>query len=79
MVLWMPAFKIIDLKGPWETMELFFLLFLLVLYFLPSGIAGARKSKGGCLIFFVNFLLGWTIIGWIAALALAAASDKKKR
>ena len=37
------------------------------MYFLPSIIAAARHhwSQGG--IFAVNFLLGWTFFGWVAA------------
>lgn len=40
-----------------------------VLYFLPSLI-GARKRNTNA-IFALNLLLGWTVIGWIAALVWA--------
>ena len=39
------------------------LLFLGLMYFLPT-IIGRDKSDAG-LIFLVNLLLGWTVVGWI--------------
>ncbi|HUG08892.1 MAG TPA: superinfection immunity protein [Acidimicrobiia bacterium] len=43
---------------------------LAVLYFLPSIIA--RKKHNANSVFVVNLFLGWTLIGWIVALAMAA-------
>ncbi len=47
------------------------LTMLLAMYFLPTILAAVRRhwSSGG--IFAVNFLLGWTFFGWIAALIWA--------
>ena len=50
-----------------------FLCFLGLLYFLPT-IIGRNKSDAGA-IFAVNLLLGWTVIGWFAALIWACAAD----
>lgn len=46
-------------------------IFAIVLYFLPSIIAFKRKhaSKGAILI--LNFLLGWTFLGWAGCLIWA--------
>ena len=57
-------------------MELFVLG---ALYILPLVIAIWRDSKriGGVLV--VNLFLGWTLIGWVVALAWAAGSDKADR
>jgi hypothetical protein len=52
-----------------------FLLFLAVLYFLPT-IIGRDKSDAG-LIFAVNLLLGWTVVGWFVALIWASAADAR--
>jgi len=43
-------------------------------YFAPTGVAWGRhcKSLGG--IFVVNLFLGWTLIGWVVALAWAASA-----
>ena len=48
---------------------MFSLLFLTVLYFLPSIIGRDKREATG--IFLVNLFLGWTLIGWVVALALA--------
>jgi hypothetical protein len=53
------------------------ILFLLGLlfYFLPSIIAYQRGKKNFGAILAVNFLLGWSIIGWIVALVWALATE----
>lgn len=40
----------------------------LLLYFLPALVANQRRHRQGNAIFVLNFFLGWTVIGWIAAL-----------
>jgi hypothetical protein len=52
-----------------------FLLFACLMYFLPT-IIGRDKSDAG-LIFVVNLLLGWTVVGWIVAFIWACAADTK--
>lgn len=53
-----------------------FLVFivLVVVYFLPSIIASRRKHKNTNAIFIVNIFLGWTFVGWVAALVWAVAN-----
>ena len=48
------------------------LLFLALLYFLPSLVAGLRHHHQAAAIFLLNLLLGWTGIGWIGALVWSA-------
>jgi len=43
-------------------------VFTLAILFLPTIIAVARHHRNALAIFLVNFLLGWTGIGWIVAL-----------
>ena len=52
----------------------FIILGYIVAYFVPTIVALARKvpSRGSVVV--VNFLLGWTIVGWIVALAMACRS-----
>ena len=50
------------------------LLFLTLLYFLPSIVGKDKKDASG--IFLVNLLLGWTVVGWVAAMVWACASDR---
>lgn len=47
-------------------------VFAVLLYFLPSIVAGTRHTLniGGVIV--VNLLLGWTFIGWVIALVMAA-------
>ncbi|MBO0912247.1 MAG: superinfection immunity protein [Acidobacteria bacterium] len=49
--------------------------FGLVLYFLPAIIAFARSKRDAGLILLLNFLLGWTAIGWVIALVWALRQD----
>ena len=46
-----------------------------VMYFLPSIIALARSKRDLLSIFLLNFLLGWTAIGWVIALVWALKTD----
>ncbi len=41
-------------------------------YFLPAALAWYRDSKATLWIALVNILLGWTVLGWFAALGWAA-------
>ncbi len=51
---------------------------MLALYFLPTIVAERSKKENLNSIFVVNFFLGWTLIGWVIALAWAFAHDNKK-
>jgi hypothetical protein len=50
-----------------------FLLFAMLMYFLPSIIGHRKRDFTG--IFILNLLFGWTVIGWLVALVWACASD----
>jgi Superinfection immunity protein len=47
----------------------------LVLYFLPAAIAYGREHRNAGPILIVNIFLGWTLLGWVAALAWSATND----
>jgi hypothetical protein len=51
--------------SPWETSA--WIIIMMLLYLLPSLIAGARHHKNGAPIFALNLFMGWTVIGWAAA------------
>lgn len=51
-----------------------FLIFSVLLYFLPTLIA--RDKPQVLAVFLVNLLLGWTVIGWFVALMWAAAAER---
>ncbi len=44
------------------------ILLLFTFYFWPTSFALLRNSEKKMVVFLINFLLGWTIIGWIVAL-----------
>ena len=46
-------------------------IFLVALYFIPTIVATSRKVTNAGSVFVINFFLGWSIIGWIVALAMA--------
>ncbi|MGA9593844.1 MAG: superinfection immunity protein [Candidatus Acidiferrales bacterium] len=52
-----------------------FLLVAVFLYFLPTFVGWNRHDATG--IFLVNFVLGWTVIGWVAAMIWACTPDMR--
>ena len=45
-------------------------------YMLPWAIAATRGKSNSWAVGLVNFLLGWTLIGWIAALVMACTAHQ---
>lgn len=45
---------------------------LICIYFVPSIVAESRRHRNKNAIFILNLLLGWTFLGWVAALVWAA-------
>jgi threonine/homoserine/homoserine lactone efflux protein len=58
---------------------MFIVLLVLFAYFLPTVMAEARGHQNSGMIFLANLLLGWTILGWIAALVWAATAVQTRR
>ena len=48
---------------------------VLTIYLLPFIIAFAHKRPDRWVIFAVNVILGWTVIGWVGALMMALGVD----
>jgi hypothetical protein len=53
-------------------------ILILALYFTPLIIAAARKLPNTGSVAVINILLGWTLVGWIVALAMAAGSGQPR-
>jgi hypothetical protein len=56
-----------------------FLVFLAIglgVYFLPTIVAFARNKSNKMAIFLLNFLLGWTLIGWVVSIVWAVTNDQ---
>ena len=60
-----------------QIMAFLFLFTLLRLYMIPSLICAARKHYRSNAICWVNFLLGWTVLGWVAALIWALGAVER--
>lgn len=54
--------------------ELLLIVIGLSFYFLPSMIALSQHHPQSGSIVVINFFLGWSLIGWVVALAMAASS-----
>jgi hypothetical protein len=52
---------------------------VLVLYFLPSVVAVARKITHQGSVVVINVFLGWTFVGWVVALAMACRTNRVAR
>ena len=61
-----------------ETIAISIFAFLgLLAYLTPTAVAAAREHHQTGAIFVTNLLLGWTLLGWIAALIWSATAVKK--
>ena len=49
----------------------------LIIYFLPTIIAFHRDHRNGIAILVVNFVFGWTVLGWVGALIWAIYQEKQ--
>src|ERR1700677_168915 len=50
-----------------------FLLIILLLYFIPTFAARGKPQFNSVLA--INFFLGWTLVGWVIALAWAVKQE----
>lgn len=48
--------------------EISVIILAILLYFLPTFIAVLRRHKNKLAVFLLNLFLGWTGLGWVAAL-----------
>lgn len=44
------------------------------IYFLPAGVASGRGHQSSGAILVLNLFLGWTLLGWVAALVWACTA-----
>ncbi|MEJ1340119.1 MAG: superinfection immunity protein [Candidatus Sedimenticola sp. (ex Thyasira tokunagai)] len=61
-----------------QIMVYVFAFTLLCLYMTPSLIGAARKHHRSNAICWVNFLLGWTVLGWVGAFIWAVSAVDRK-
>ena len=65
----------------WLTIELFWLFgqVSIALYWLPTIVADARSHHQRLPILFLNLFVGWTFLGWLAALIWSLAATPNKQ
>lgn len=52
--------------------EIVFLFLIIALYFIPTIVGAIRRVPDLGSVIIINLFLGWSVIGWIVALAMAA-------
>ena len=57
---------------------LFILTIILGLYFVPGILATARHSKNAAAVWVIDIFLGWTMVGWVVALAMAFGETREE-
>lgn len=50
----------------------------IALYLLPAVIAWSRSHHNKAPILLLNLLLGWTVVGWLAALIWSVSASKRE-
>lgn len=57
-------------------MEFVLLAVIVALYFVPTIVASVRSHDNAVAITALNLLLGWTLVGWVAALVWSLTANK---
>ena len=79
--MWLAIFIIVVsvvVGGAYDNNALIFATMIaLALYLLPALIAYQRAHHQRLAVFIVNLLLGWSVLGWIAALIWACTATRQ--
>ena len=67
----------VDISRSWPDGLTGLLFINIPLYMLPTIIAGYRIHRNTAAVAILNFLLGWTGLGWVAALAWSFAKPHR--
>lgn len=59
------------------TMAVILMILFFVTYLLPGIVAELRKHSMKTSITIINMFLGWTLVGWVVALAWAFSEDNR--
>lgn len=74
----MSELQVENIDRSWTTTKVVAIVVAILtgLYMLPWAIAAVRDVRHWS-VFWVNLLLGWTIVGWIVALVMALRSQRQ--
>jgi len=50
-----------------------------LIYFLPSFVASSKKHNNFTGVLLLNIFLGWTFLGWVAALVWSVQTQDKQK
>ena len=56
-----------------------FILFLIMVYFIPTTIGIFRMQLNIWAIMLTNIFLGWTVVGWLVAFVLSVKNNRPDR
>lgn len=56
---------------------MFMVVFVLVIYLVPTLIANINRHRNRTAILVLNIFLGWTFIGWVVALVWANTANRE--
>jgi|ERR1700737_511708 len=68
----------LDSTGAGAIGGLFILVIVLGLYFVPGILATARHAKNAAAVWVIDIFLGWTMVGWVVALAMAFGETREE-
>lgn len=76
------GFAAYSMQGSFSSWSNFVLATLLLIvavlvYFVPGITASTAKHKNSSAIWALNFLLGWTVLGWVGAFIWALTADSR--
>ena len=60
-----------------SVLAIIFVLFCVLAYFLPAIVAFGIGKRNAAAILILNLFLGWTLIGWVAALVWCVMQEDK--
>jgi|HubBroStandDraft_1064217.scaffolds.fasta_scaffold372945_1 Mn2+/Fe2+ NRAMP family transporter len=75
----MPATVALNDNGIGVVLFICLVVLVLALYWAPLALAYRRRSPDLVAVAVVNGLLGWTVAGWIVALAMALRPGRRFR
>jgi hypothetical protein len=67
------------MSGSETIVHLFMWGIVLLFYFVPTAISLVREKRNSLAIFALNLFLGWTLVGWVAALVWALMAEAAPR
>ncbi len=77
MVLMIPSLTLPE-RVAWPALKLCLGSIAATIYFFPTLHAYGIRKRNSPAIFVLNLFLGWTLLGWVAALVWAFTKDAEK-